>query len=312
MGNEREFRFGVLANGARDLAMWQETAATAEALGYSSFLVPDHMGQEWAPAVALALAAGVTSRVKLGPLMLSVALRTPSVLYKELATLAQLAGSRLEIGLGAGWLSSDFTRAGVPMESPAERIARLGEAITVVKALWHEERVTFHGRYYDITDAPGRLVSPSPGPAWVVGGGGRKVLSVAAEHADIVSLGATLSQSGKGSAFGASAVIQEFDKRVQWVAERAGPRISDIEFQVLAQVCAVTPDAQRYASRVLTRMFGLQADDALESPLTLVGSAAEICDKVQRLRDRLGVSYWVIPAAQMRPFADVVVQLAGK
>lgn len=312
MGHDRNFRFGLLANGARDVNMWQRYAADAEELGYSSFLVPDHMGQEWSPAVALALAATATSDISLGTLMLAVNLRLPAVLFKELATLAQVARDRLEIGLGAGWLGSDFTRAGVPMVPAAERIDRLAEAVTILKALWQDGRVSFSGKYYSIDDALGEPTPPSRAVKWVLGGGGRKVLGVAAAHADIISLGATLANSGKGSEFGASAVIDEFDNRVRWVRDDTGARFADIEFQILAQVCSITSDADRYANRVLTRMFGLAADDALMSPLTLVGSVAEISDKIQRLRDRLGVSYWVIPAAQTRPFADVVSRLTGR
>jgi probable F420-dependent oxidoreductase len=312
MSRDRSFRFAVLANGARDGQAWRQQATDAEALGYRAFLVPDHLGQEWAPLVALSIAAGATSEISLGTLMLAVDLRLPVVLFKELATLAQIAPGRLEIGLGAGWLASDFRRAGVPMASAATRIGRLDEAVTILKSLWQGGPVSFSGTHFTVADAVGQPTPPAGPVRWVLGGGGRQMLAVAAAHADVISLNAQLSNSGKGSAFGASATLSRFDERLAWIRDDAGVRISDLEFQVLAQVCAVTADRGRYAERVLTRMFNLDPGDALESPLTLVGTAKEICDKLLRLRDRLGVSYWVIPAAQMRPFAEVVTRLGGR
>jgi probable F420-dependent oxidoreductase len=308
MTHQRRFRFALLAKGARDADAWRQQAVEAQSLGYDALLAPDHLGQEWAPVVSLTSAASVTTTISLGTLMLAVDMRSPVVLFKELATVAQLAPGRLEIGIGAGWLANDFKRAGVDMAAPATRIERVAEAVIILKSLWQGSAVTFAGQHFSVSDA---LPQPTPlGPVkWVLGGGGRKMLAVAAEHADIVSLGAQLSNSGKGSAFGKSATIDKFRERVRWVRDDTGPRFDTIELQVLAQVCAITPDRDRYASRVLTRMFDLAPEDALASPLALVGTVTEVCDRLQVLRDELGVSYWVVPAAQMRPFAEVVGRL---
>ncbi|HXP22083.1 MAG TPA: TIGR03621 family F420-dependent LLM class oxidoreductase [Streptosporangiaceae bacterium] len=311
MTGDRRFRFGVLASAARDGKTWRQQAIDAEAFGYRCLCVPDHLGQEWAPLVALTIAACATSGISLGTLMLAADLRLPSVLFKELATLAQIAPGRLEVGLGAGWLATDYRRAGLPMAPAAERIARLDEAVTILKKLWQDRSVTFHGTYYTVHEAVGQPIPPPGQVRWVLGGGGRRMLAVAAAQADVISLGARLSNSGKGSEFGQSAMLCRFDERVSWIRADAGDRFDDIEFSVLVHACAITDDRDRYASRVLTRMFGLSGDDALASPLTLVGSVDEICDKLLRLRDRLGISYWVVPAAQMRPFADVVARLDG-
>lgn len=310
MTNDRRFRFGLLANGARDASAWCQQARDAESLGYSSLLAPDHLGHEWAPIVALTMAASVTTDISLGPLMLAVDMRSPAVLFKELATLAQLARDRLEIGIGAGWLADDFKRAGLDMAPPATRIERAAEAVTILKSLWQGDSVTFAGKHYAVSDAVAQPSPPCPAK-WVLGGGGRKMLAVATEHADIVSLAAQLSNSGKGAAFGQSATLSKFRERVRWIRDDAGPRFDQIELQVLAQVCALGQDRERYASRVLTRMFGLAAEDALESPLALVGTDGEVCDRLRLLRDEIGVSYWIVPAAQMRPFAEVVARLAG-
>ncbi|MEU8566875.1 TIGR03621 family F420-dependent LLM class oxidoreductase [Streptomyces pathocidini] len=304
------FRFGVLAGGAKDAATWREQARRTEELGYSALLVPDHMGQEWGPLVSLALAAEHTSRIALGTLMLAANLRQPAVLYKELATLELAAPGRLEIGLGAGWLATDATRAGLPFEPAGARIRRLDEAVSIIRRLWDEGTATHDGDYFS---AAGAVGEPRPNPVrWAMGGGGPQMLRTAVRHADIVSLSARLSSGRKDNSFGASATAERFDERVRWVREAAGARIHDIELQTLLFAAAVVPDSARYADRVLSRMFGLPAEEALDSPLALVGNADEICERLHVRRERYGISYWVVPAAQLESFAPIVARMAGK
>jgi len=313
MSVDRRFRFAVLANQASSAQSWLEQARTAENLGYSGFLVPDHLGREWGPLVSLAAAAGATERIRLGTLMLATDLRHPLVLFKELATLAQFAGERLEIGLGAGWLAQDYERAGIPMAPPGARIDRLAEATAILKTLWQGGSLDHRGTYYTLTGAVGEPAPPDPATVkWVLGGGGRKMLSVAAEHADIINVSAQVSAAERGPSFFDSAGLADFDQRHDWIRSRAGDRFADIEIQCLAQACAVTADRDRYASRILSRMFGMDAADALDSPLALVGSVDQICARLEHLRERLAMSYWVVPAAQLIPFSDVVARLAGK
>lgn len=310
MNAPRPFRFGVLAGGARNAPAWREQCRRAEDLGYSSLLVPDHMGREWAPLTSLAIAAEHTSSIALGTLMLATGLRSPAVLYKELATLDQAAPGRLEIGLGAGWLASDFTRAGLPFEPAAVRIERLEETALILRELWDRGTVTTRGRLVSADDASGE---PRPRPArWVMGGGGRLMLRTAARHADIVSLSAQLSSGHKDSTFGASARAERFDERVRWVSKWVGGRDTAPELQCLIFAAAITPDSTRYADRVLSRQFGLPPTEALDSPLALVGGVDEVCERLLARRERYGINYWVLPAAQQEPFAEVVARLAGK
>lgn len=312
MTGPRPFRFGVLAGPATSLDSLCRDARLAEELGYSSFLLPDHLGPEWGPLVALAVVAQHTERLAVGPLVLAVDLRQPVVLYKELATLAQLAPRRLEIGLGAGWYRDDFTRSGVAMSPPSERIERLDEAVTVLRALWSEGRATRHGRYYDVRDARGEPRPPDPGAVrWTIGGGGRRILEVAARHADIVSVSARLSSGGRDASFGASATAAEFERRTDRIRDLTADRPTAPELQTLAFVTAVVEDGRRYASRVVSPMFGLPPAEALASPLALVGTVDEICERLSAHRDRLGITYWVVNAAAMTSFAGVVERLTA-
>lgn len=310
MNPHRPFRFGVLA-GSTGTALRRD-ARRAEELGYSSFLVPDHLGQELGPLVSLAVAAEHTERIALGTLMLAVDLRRPVVLFKELATLEQLAPGRLEIGLGAGWFAPDFTRSGTPFDPPGRRIDRLDEAVTILKGLWTQPRFSFQGQHYVIADAYGEPRPSAPAATrWTLGGGGRRMLEVAARHADIVSLSARMASGGKDTSFGVSAIAAAFDRRAAWVRDLAGDRFAALELQTLVFATAVGTDSARYADRVLSRMFGLPAADALASPLALVGTVDEICERLLAHRDRFGISYWVINAAHSTAFADVVAKLDG-
>src|SRR5439155_5159997 len=211
-------------------------------------LVPDHLGQEWGPLVSVAMAAGCTERIAVGTLMLAVDLRRPVVLFKELATLAQFAPDRLEIGLGAGWYGPDFTRAGADMDPPSVRIQRLDEAARIIKGLWTGRRFSFSGKHFTVAEAVGEPRPPRPDAArWAMGGGGRRMLEVAVRHADIVSLSARMSSGAKDSTFGRSATAEEFDRRAAWVRRLAGDRLADIELQCLVFAGAVTDDSGRYA-----------------------------------------------------------------
>ncbi|MER5352907.1 TIGR03621 family F420-dependent LLM class oxidoreductase [Kitasatospora sp. NPDC002551] len=305
----RPFRFGVLAGRAADAAQWEELSRRREEQGYGSLLVPDHLNREWGPLVALTLAARATRTIAVGPLMLGAALRQPSVLYKELATLGLVAPGRLEIGVGAGWLASDFSRAGVVMASGGDRVRQAVEAVTVLRRLWEEGSVSFEGRTQRVLDAVGE---PRPGPArWTMGGGGPRMLRAAAELADIVSFSARLSSGSKDNRFGPSALAAEFDRRVRWVRQ-ARPGAAAPEFQCLLFAASICASSTRYAERVLTHMFGLPPAEALDSPLALAGSVAEVCERLEERRQRYGISYWVLPAAQADAFAPVVERLAGK
>lgn len=310
MDRPRPFRFGVLVTPPPDAPSWLRTAQRAEELGYSALLVPDHADQQWGPLVSLAAAAGHTERIALGTLMLAVDMRAPLVLFKELATLAHLAPGRLEIGLGAGWLSADYAAAGIPLAPPGVRIERLDEAMQIIKALWSQGQVTFCGRHYQMTDAAGEPRPPAGGVRWVLGGGGRRVLEVAVRHADIVSLSARM-RSRKDPSFGATATAAQFARRTAWLRTLAGERLASLEIQCLVFAAAVVADRDRYARRVLGPMFGLPPEQALDSPLALVGPVEQICGQLHTHRDRFGISYWVIRGTAMEQFADVITAMKG-
>jgi probable F420-dependent oxidoreductase len=128
-------------------------ARKAEALGYSSLLLPDHFGRQLAPLPALLAAAMATQELHVGTIVLDNDFRHPALLAKEAATIDLMTDGRLELGIGAGWMEADYRVSGLPFDPPATRVARLAEAVHILKAYFNAEGpITFEGRFYTIRD----------------------------------------------------------------------------------------------------------------------------------------------------------------
>src|SRR3954451_4828667 len=154
--HDRRFRFGVAASKGRSGKDFTELARKAEALGYSTLFVPDHFVEhDLAPTVALTHAAAVTKDLRVGPFVLGNDYRHPVVCARDMATLDLLSDGRLELGIGAGWMTVDYERAGIPLDRPGVRIARLAEAITVMNGLFAPGEFSFHGEHYQVTALDG-------------------------------------------------------------------------------------------------------------------------------------------------------------
>ena len=181
------FRFALQSSIAPTMAAWRDQARAAEAFGYSALYVTDHFDTQFGPLVATTVAAEATTTLHVGTLVLNNGLRNPVVLAKELATLGLAAEGRIEVGLGAGWLRSDYEETGIEYDNPGVRVDRLAESLTVMRTLWSEGRTTFEGRHYTVLGARCDPRPASP-PRVIVGGGSKRVLTVAAEKADIVNI----------------------------------------------------------------------------------------------------------------------------
>jgi probable F420-dependent oxidoreductase len=308
----RPFRFGVQLAAATDAKAWADQARAAEDLGYSTILMPDHFGDQWGPLVGLTAAATATTSIRIGSLVFANDYRHPAVLAREAATLDVVSEGRLELGMGAGWLRSDYDELGLPHDRPGVRVERLGEAVRVVKALWAGGEVTFSGAHYRL-DGARCLPRPvqRPHPPVVVAGGGRRVLGVAAREADIVGFNTSLAAGERGPETARAALVEHFRERVAWVRDAAGERFDDLELQCYTAFCLVGVDPQATAAFMAPR-FGVTAEQALEVPIVLVGSVDQICDTLERRRAELGFSYWSVPGDALHAFAPVVARLTGR
>jgi probable F420-dependent oxidoreductase len=308
----RPFRFGVQASTATDAAAWVALARGVESLGYSTLTMPDHFGDQLAPVPALMAAAAVTETLRVGALVWDNDYKHPVVLAKELATIDVLSGGRLEIGLGAGWLASDYEQSGIAFDSNRVRVDRFEEGLAVIKGAMSGEPFSFSGQHYTITGYTGtpRPVQ-SPLPPVLVGGGGKRVLSIAAREADIIGINGTLAAGAVGPDAIASMTADAVDQKVAIVHAAAGARIADIEFNIRAFMVRVTDDRHGAIDQVASFV---QADPALvaESPFALIGTPTEMIDDLLRRRERWGFSYVIVGSEDVESFAPVVAALAGK
>jgi probable F420-dependent oxidoreductase len=302
------FRFGVHAAVAPTMSAWRDRARMAEGLGYSTLYIPDHLDAQFGPLVATTVAAEATSTLHVGPVVLNNDLRNPVVLAKEIATLGLAAEGRVEVGLGAGWLRSDYEQAGIELDEPAVRVDRLAESLAVMKSLWCDGEAKSAGTHYTVRDARCEPRPASP-PRVIVGGGSRRILTVAAEHADTVGVNTSLASGEKGGDLASQATFDHFDRCLAWVREGAGDRFSSIELQIVAFATRLVP-SRRAAARTAT-MLGLPGEDALELPIVLIGTEDELCERLLERRERWGFTNIVVPAEAMESFAPVVARLAG-
>jgi len=302
------FRFGVQAAVAPTMSAWRDQARMAEDLGYSTLYVSDHLDAQFEPLVAMTVAAEATSTLHVGSGVLNNDLRNPVVLAKQIATLGLAAEGRVEVGLGAGWLRSDYEQAGIAFDEPAVRVDRLAESLAVMKRLWSEGAATFAGRYYTVRDAQCDPRPASP-PRVIVGGGSKRILTVAAEQADTVGVNTSLASGEKGGDLASQATFDHFDRCLTWIRDAARDRFDSIELQIVAFATRVVA-SQRAAVRTAT-MLGLPGEDALELPIALIGTADELCERLLERRKRWGFTNIVVPGEAMESFAPVVAQLAG-
>ncbi len=301
MPSQRAFRFGVNCTTTSG-EEWLETARRAEALGYSTLIAQDHFGAQLGPLPALAAAGMVTTTLRLATLVLDNDFRHPAVLAKDAATVDVLTGGRLELGLGAGWLQSDYLKAGLPYDAPGVRLSRLAEAVHIVKACFTEsESVSFSGKHYQIEklDALPHPVQ-KPRPPIMVGGRQRRALSLAAREADIVSI-SLLDPPGPGGPSAAS-----FAQKVTWVRDAAGARWEDIEVHVNASVVAIGSQAFDELSQVAQRR-GVPVSQL--GPGVLAPSIDAIVEQLQMQREQFGVSYYVVPKRYMDTLAPVIARV---
>jgi probable F420-dependent oxidoreductase len=288
---------------------WRDLARRCEALGYSCLYIPDHFGDQFGPLVALTVAAEATTTLRVGALVFDNDYRHPVVLAKEIATLQLASEGRVEFGLGAGWMRTDYEESGIPLDPPLARVERMREGLAVMRALWSEEQVRFSGSYYHVTDAQG-VPRPAAVPPIVIGGGSRRILSIAAQEADIVGVNTSLRSGAVDVDAIAGALPERWDERVGWVRAAAGDRFDALELQVLTFLVSVGTPKQQVLEDA-SAMFKLPPEVLGDIPIGIVGTLDEVCTQLVERRERWGFSYIVVHEGDVDAFAPVVERLTG-
>jgi probable F420-dependent oxidoreductase len=307
----RPFRFGVQANGTADRAGWVELARRIESLGYDVLTMPDHFSDQLGVVPALMAAADATERLRVGALVFSNDYKHPVVLAKELATLDVLSDGRLEVGLGTGWMISDYEQAGIAYDRPGVRIERFVEAVDVLNRAFGDGPFDLAGKHYTITGYNG-FPKPvqKPRPPLLIGAGGKRMLGIAARVADIVGVNGTLTTGAVTPEMLATMTGAAVTEKVGWVREAAGDRLANIELNIRTFFVKVTDDRLHAADQV-GGFVGWPGEEVLQSPFAIIGTTKQIADDLRERRDRLGFSYIVVGQGDIDDVAPVVAELAG-
>lgn len=311
MPHDRRFRFGVQLATATSGEEWAALARKAEDLGYSTLFLPDHFGHQLAPVPAMQAAADATTDLRVGCLVFDNDYKHPVVLAKEVATIDVLSGGRVELGLGAGWMNSDYEQSGIQHDRAGVRIDRMEEGIAVLKGLFADGACSFEGEHYRIAALDG-MPKPvqRPHPPLLIGGGGRRVLSIAAREADIVGINPAIVTGAIGAEAARNGAADETDQKLEWVKAAAGDRYAELEINMLIFAGIITDDPAGTKAQ-MAPLFGLEPADIDDYPHALIGSVESIADDLQRRRERWDVSYIVVQGDAMDALAPVVSALAG-
>lgn len=292
-------------------SQWRERSKTIEAMGYSTLYLPDHFGDQVGPIAGLMAAADATTKLRIGSLVYDNDYRHPVVLAKEAASLDLLSDGRFDFGIGAGWMVADYQQAGIAYDSAGTRIERLAEAIEIFKGFFAGGEFSFAGKHYTIDKLEGSpLPVQKPRPPFVLGGGGRKMLELAAREADTINVNFSLAAGRPGRRVAQTGVAAATDEKLRWIREAAGGRLDELELGVWTFMAQVTDGREEVAS-MLAPAMELEPADVLEIPHFMLGTVGQIADDIERRRERFGITHIVVPGDAADALAPVVERLAG-
>jgi probable F420-dependent oxidoreductase len=320
----REFRFTAQVPdlvGSR--AAWRDELKRLEDTGFSTVALADHFtgGYTLEPLVVLTAVAMENPNLRVQTAVLGNDYRHPVLTHRMAASLDVLSGGRLELGIGAGWMRSDYVAAGLPYDSAGERVTRLEESIAVLKGLFSGDPFTFTGTHFSISQLVG--VPPCvqrPHPPLLIGGGAPRMLRLAGREADIAGINANLSAGDIGGHSVADVSWERMHDKVEWVregAESVGRSIDDIELSMATWLLLVTDDTHEATTLVEKMAARVGVDPAWleDAPGVLVGSPARCIEKLQMLRERLRISYVQVysgpRSTDVSGIGQVVSRLAG-
>ena len=309
----KPFRFLAGATDIVDGRTLAERARHAESIGVDTLVLPDHLIEQLAPIPALATIAAATTTLRISAFVFNNDLRHPAVLAQDLASLDVLSGGRLDIALGAGWNEPEYTAMGLPFDPVGVRVSRLEESIAVLKGLLGDGPFSFQGKHYTITEMDGQPKPVQrPHPPFMIGGGGRRTLSIAGREADIVSLAPRILSEQRGDP--RSITWAATEEKIGWVREAAGDRFGDLELNVYPSQwpIVITDDLRGEARKVIDRIKSrtgveLTEDEVIASPHVFIGSVDRFVEKFSELRERLGISSFMV--GEIDELAPVIERL---
>jgi probable F420-dependent oxidoreductase len=310
-------RFATQSGGAPSGQEWLDRAKRIEALGYGTLAMPDHMiGGAWAAMPALAAAAVVAPKLRVGTLVIDNDFRNPTVFAREAAALDVITNGRFELGIGAGWLDRDYQSTGITFDRGRVRVARLAEAVTLMKRLFTEEQVTFTGEYYKVEKAECRPKPvQQPYPPIMIAGGGPQILELAGREADIVAI-VPAGITGSGTIPPEQFRVETMREQIGIVRKVAGDRFSAIELSMFLD-CTLTDDREKTIAEIAARVAPgergvVEPDTIRNNAYRGIGTLKEIRDHIVQLRDTIGITYFCLRGPDVEKLGPIVAELTGR
>ena len=310
-----DIRFGMVSETVLDGPAWTGQARRLEDAGISSLLIRDHFaagafGPQLAPFSALAAAAAVTTRLRIGTLVLSNDFRHPAILAHETASLHHLSGGRFELGLGAGWFQPEYQAAGIPFDRAGQRIDRLEESLAIIGGLLDRTPVRHSGTWYQIDGLDLDVMPPDPGrPRLLIGAGGPRMLRIAARHADIVGILPAPIQNSDDGDDPADRLPPALEAKLAVLRSAAGDRFGQLELSAFATFLITDRRRARTEELIAQRGWGgIDAETVWQMPTIFVGSVAQIHADLAARRDRFGLSYLVTADRDLPTLAEITAR----
>ena len=312
------------------IAAMVDAAQTAEDLGFDAVVAPDHyvfeaLGtlQTEAPAYelffVLATIAQRTTRLQLVSHVACMLFRHPAMHARLFAQIDEASGGRVVAGVGAGWTRAEFEMMGLPFPDVTTRLHIMDEAVAIMRGLWREERYTFAGEHFQVTDAVCRPKPVQPGgPKLMLGGSGNGILRRAGEWADLIHMVPVLGPAGTTTL----GEIRKFSDdalpaklaRVRAAEAAAGRPPGSVKFASTIFTYAPTASAAQseQMAQGLAGMFGLSPEDARKHPVALVGTPEEMATELRRRETVHGLDLLCInfgSLEHMKQFGEQVLPL---
>lgn len=310
----RRFRFGLGVGGNFERDEFVGLVRRADSSGFSVVTGPDHVGSRLAAVLPmLSVAAEVSSRLRISPMVLANDFHHPVALAKDTATMDILSEGRFELAIGTGWIRHQYEAAGVRYDPPSIRVDRFEEAISVIKGCWSGDPFSFDGDHYHVTEITCPRPFQRPHPPILIAGAGSRMLGIAGREADIVSISPLTPGSSTFDKFDRD-LSNSGDRvagQIDWIRQGAGPRFDEIELSVIAHHVVVTENAG-LARDEFAAQTRSTPDEVANSPHVLIGPRSAIVETLLDRRERYGISYIVFGSADLDAIEPVISELAGQ
>ena len=304
----RPFRFAIQTGPFDDPVALREFARKVEGLGYAELFSADHLDSV-DPFLPLVVAAEATTTLRFGPLVINNEFHNPALLARTAATFDRLSQGRLVLGMGTGYMRWEHDASDIELRAPGQRVTRFEESIDAIRTLLDTGTARVAGEHVRLAiDQFGVRPAQSHVPI-LVGGHGRRVVTIAATKADIYQFTGLTHDPVTGKPAGGGFAPEAVAVRHEWLRDAAGARFDQLELSALVQVTKVGEGASEVRARAAERIQ-LSSVALDETPFVLIGSVGEVCEKLHRLRERFGIHH--IVTRDPDDFAPVVAALASR